>query len=202
MELNKALSSVFLIRIFIVEPMDTIMNLRARLTGRIRKSDVEIIRLSCKEEAVYEELYRLIFEPDMRVAWNAMWILTGCTPSELEHLSGRCDELTDHLLHCSHSGCRRLLLTLMNRLSGRLEFRSDLFDYCLTLMQNPNEPYGVRAMCMKLSFSMCRPYPELCSELRSVVEMMEQEYLPASLKCVCRRIWPELSGKEKQKGSR
>lgn len=41
------------------------------------------------------------------------------------------------------------------------------------------EPFGIRALCMKIAYELCSPIPELRQELQIILETMEGESSPA-----------------------
>lgn len=137
-------------------------------------------------------LYRLTSDDDRQVAWHALWVLSVFPTGDLDWLAGRCEQLQERVMNCSHSGCRRLLLALILRLPAEPVFRTDFLDYCFRQMQAPREAHAVRALCMKLLYRLCCPYPELRAEMRLALELMEAECLPPSLACVRKRMWADL----------
>jgi DNA-binding XRE family transcriptional regulator len=52
----------------------------------------------------------------------------------------------------------------------------------------------IQSVCLKLTFRMCKFYPELMDELKRTLEAMEIDYYKPAVKCVRNRI---LSGKLK-----
>lgn len=159
------------------------MNYRQMLADRISQ---DVIRLICAEtsgsevDAIdrKEELYSLITDPDDRIAYNALWVFTHFSHHELLWLAGRRDELIDLLLHSRHIGRTRLLLSVIQRISELMpdpdetSSRTDYLDFCLSNI-NSNLPYGIRALCMKQAFAICRHYPELMREFMLHLEMLE-----------------------------
>ena len=73
--------------------------------------------------------------------------------------------------------------------------RTDFLDFCLARMMAAAEPVGIRAYCMKLAYLQCRFFPELLSELRQALEIMEPEYLSSGLKVARRNLLKELGEK-------
>ena len=157
------------------------MNYRQMLADRI---STDVIRLICADtsgkDAVdrKEKLYSLISDPDDRIAYNALWIFTHFSHHELLWLADRRDTLLDLLLDSCHIGRTRLLLSVIQRLSELLPGsedvspRTDFLDFCLSNI-NSTLPYGIRALCMKQAFAICRPYPELMREFMLHLEMLE-----------------------------
>ena len=55
--------------------------------------------------------------------------------------------------------------------------RSDFIDFCVSKITACAQPYAIRAYCMKLAYEQMKYYPELLSELKMALDMLEQEVL-------------------------
>lgn len=167
------------------------MNLEERLGERLGIRDIRGISGACVGESgrlLRAGVFALTGHPDDRVGYNALWVLTHLPVKELRAIISDRDRLVDLLLHAAHTGRRRLLLALLDRLpTGATEVRTDYLDFCLSRI-NSTEPYGVRALCMKQAFALCRFYPELMGELRNEIDMMEYGTLSPGLLCVRKHI--------------
>ena len=78
-------------------------------------------------------------------------------------------------------------MVLLERLEWGIEALDDeryvrLLDFCLEHMMLADEPYGIKALCMKIAYQMCRHYPELKDELRQSLLLMEPSELGAGVK--------------------
>ena len=47
-----------------------------------------------------------------------------------------------------------------------------MIDTCYGYIKNPNEAIAVRAFAMTIIFNISKPYPELLSELKSVLQFL------------------------------
>lgn len=172
------------------------MNLEETLRGRLRLRDISEICARCAghcNDTVKAELFALIRHPDDRIAYNALWILTHFTADDLRWLRTERDALIDMLLVSEHVGRRRLILTLLDRQDfTKEEARTDYLDFCLSRI-NSNEPYGIRALCLKQSFSICRFFPELLAELTAEIELMENNALSPGLLSARRKVLRQIS---------
>lgn len=167
------------------------MNLEEKLGERLGIREIRAISDACQGEAgcsLRAGLLALTGHPDDRVGYNALWVLTHLPVKELRTLIPDRDRLVDLLLHSAHTGCRRLLLALLDRMPpDATDVRTDYLDFCLSRI-NSTEPYGVRALCLKQAFALCRFYPELMGELRNEIDMMEYGTLSPGLLCVRKHI--------------
>ncbi len=116
-----------------------------------------------------------LYDDDIRVARNAAWILTHKPVSHIRTLPY--NDLIDLTMATPDTSLRRLILNLVEKQEITEEsMRTDFLDFCLQHMYIPIEPPGVQALCMKLAYRMCLPYPELMHEFRETLDMMQKEH--------------------------
>ena len=133
-------------------------------------------------------MYGCIGDSDDRVGYHALWVFSHFGREAAAWLRPRRDELVDMLLAEKHTGKRRLLLTLLDRQAVAADdVRTDYLDWCLRGI-NSTQPYGVRALCLKQSYAMCRFYPELLRELACEMELMECGELSPGLRATLRHV--------------
>lgn len=168
-----------------------ISELREYLTGRIHADD--IVRLSREAEGergynMKAMLYSLALGNDRRAASNALWVFTHLNAADRKWLRPRMAEMADRAMSVTDTTCRRLLLTLLERQDfGPDDIRGDFLDFCLEHMLMDAEPVGIRSLCVKIAYKMCRHYPELLSEFRQFLTMMPADVSPGLRSC-CRNI--------------
>jgi hypothetical protein len=158
------------------------------LSERIGMNEIlEITFLTQKNDKRKQELYNLLFTDDM-VAYQAAWVFTHFSLHENEWLYDKQNELIDEVLICSHPGKRRLLLTIIFKQPLTNPPRTDFLDFSLDRMLSRKELPGVRTLCMKLAYEMCRSIPELIRELRMLIDMMEPDLLEKSMQAVRKNV--------------
>lgn len=162
--------------------------LRNKLSERINIREIQGINSQCENDANKEELYRLAFDNDHTVSWQALWVMTHWKDSHLHWLSGKTRELSDAALRESHSGKRRLLLSLIEKLPPEEPLHVELLDFCLNHMYSRIEPPSVQCLCMKIAFKLCKGSPELLGELCTTIEIADTRSLPPSLRATHRNV--------------
>ncbi|MDH6306828.1 hypothetical protein M2459_002156 [Parabacteroides sp. PF5-5] len=161
------------------------MNLRSQLSQRIGMYDImEILHQVRQDNSKRQELYDLLLLDDEDVvSYQAAWVFTHFSSKENKWLCAKQDELIDKVLVCKHGGKRRIILNLLSKQTFPNPPRVDFLDFCLERMLSVEELPGVKTLCMKLAYELCRPIPELTQELKLTLELMEND-LPPSIRAV------------------
>lgn len=172
------------------------MNISAILSRRIYPRDIQAVCTHCHGEAGNShkaELYSFISHDNDKTAYNALWIFTHFTPDDKMWLYDKRDNLIDNLIRTKHIGRQRLLLTLLeNRPITSEDVRTDYLDFCLEKI-NSNNPYAIRALCLKQAFAQCRFHPELMVELMAEIELMDYGEMSPGLKSARKNILKKIS---------
>ena len=140
-----------------------------------------------REERFRDSLFEKMQGDDLREAYNAAWALTHLPKEDTIYIDTRRARLTDLAITTPDTSLRRLSMVLLERLEWGIEALDDeryvrLLDFCLEHMMLADEPYGIKALCMKIAYQMCRHYPELKDELRQSLLLMEPSELGAGVK--------------------
>jgi hypothetical protein len=156
------------------------MDFETKLSQRIGMDDVhEIVLLVENDDHQKQRLYDLVIGDDEAIGYHAAWIFTHVSSKSNEWLYVKQDELIDEVLSCKHGGKRRVILNLLYKQPQANPPRVDFLDFCLEKMMSCQELPGVRSLCMKLAYELCRPIPELIQELRMALEIMEPDVEPS-----------------------
>lgn len=149
--------------------------MKIRLEFRLSKGSV--MAMACglhHDECGIADIFAQMTQTvDSRVAYNAAWVLSHLSKEDkLLYLAPRYGELVR--LATSETLCfrRALVLSILADLPTGDEPNIDLLDYCLAHMTDMKESDSSRSTMIKLAARMCKPYPELCRELRETLEMM------------------------------
>lgn len=152
------------------------MDLRTKLSERIHIKDILVTLHQVQENTLLrEELYRLIYDKEDTISYQALWMCTHFREAEIAWLSGKQNELIDAALVCSHTGKRRLILSLIYQQPASDPPRVDFLDFCMEHMMSREEPPAIQALCIKLCYELTRNIPELQQELRLLLEMLEPD---------------------------
>lgn len=173
--------------------------MRQKLSHKLALSDILHICLLMQgkdNDSRKEELYRLTFDKDERVAVNALWVFTHFDSINNEWLYTKHDDLIDRVLIEPTVTKRRLMLTLLLRQPFEEDsLRSDFIDFCVSKITACAQPYAIRALCIKLAYEQMKYYPELLAELKMSLDMLEQEALSPGLMSAKRQIMKKINNR-------
>lgn len=176
------------------------MNFNTKLSERIGMDDInEILRLTHDSDSRKQELYNLVMGENEIIGYHAAWIFTHFSSQDNQWLYNKQNQLINKVLVCKHGGKRRVMLNLLYRQPFPNPPRVDFLDFCLERMMSSEELPGVKSLCMKIAYELCRPIPELMQELKIMLVMMEGDLVP-SIRAVRKNILKAMQkGKSLQK---
>ena len=170
--------------------------MRKKLNKKLCMDDIyEICFLTQGErnDGIKAKLYDLTFDKDERIATNALWAFTHFDLLNNEWLYAKHDDLIDRVLVEENETKRRLMLNLLLRQPFEEEsLRSDFIDFCISKITACSQPYAIRCYCMKLAYEQMKYHPELLTELKAALDMLEQEVLSPGLLSAKRQIMKKI----------
>lgn len=170
-----------------------------------RKSlDVPISKLSidglvqeiCRQPEYLQEMYQLISDEKQTVSWRAIWVCEKVSEVHPDWFVPMLDDITQRLLACRHDGSKRLLLSILYNVPFPASIPVDLLNYCLDHMLSPQESIGVQALSIRMAYQLCKPEPELLSELRLILENTDVEFYSTGVRTTIRNILKRIKGKK------
>ena len=168
--------------------------MRKKLNKKLCMDDIYEICILCHGNSCKKaELYQLIFDEDERVATNALWVFTHFDMQNNEWLYAKHDDLIDRVLVEKNETKRRLILQLLLRQPfEEKSLRSDFIDFCIAKITACSQPYAIRCYCMKLAYEQMKYYPELLTELKAAIDMLEQEPLSPGLTSAKKQVMKKI----------
>ena len=168
--------------------------MRKKLNKKLCMDDIYEICILCHGNSRKKaELYQLIFDEDERVATNALWVFTHFDMQNNEWLYAKHDDLIDRVLVEKNETKRRLILQLLLRQPfEEKSLRSDFIDFCIAKIAACSQPDAIRCYCMKLAYEQMKYYPELLTELKAAIDMLEQEPLSPGLTSAKKQVMKKI----------
>lgn len=163
--------------------------LEAIISGRISLQEIRRTSEWCNKDDCNKEILWQMAQSDIsKTSVNALWILTHLQPDGRTWLTGKRDEIIKLLLSSHIAGQKRLLLQILREQNfSSDEIPTDLLEYCLSKINSECEPYAIRASSIHIAYNLCRHYPELITELRQHLELLEQQPLSPGLSSALRQ---------------
>ncbi len=125
------------------------------------------------------ELYKLLVEIALHSnepkSWRAAYFLDKITDLQPDLLQPYLKPMLDQLKIETNSSKKRHFLKLISQNEIPEDFYSFLFDYCCQTISSGKEPPAVRVHAMQNLFYIAQKFPELKSEVLSIIEH-EMEY--------------------------
>ena len=173
------------------------MDFRKKLSTRLHLEDVaQVVSYvqSADNKCHKECLFELLFDTDKRVADNAAYVLSHFNRRDNKWLFGKHEALIDEAL-CTQSTTKlRLLLTILLRQPFYQEsLRTVFLDFCLSGITDTRKPVAIRSLCLKLAYKQCKFFPELLSELKEVLLLLQTTPLQPGIRSACRNILRRIS---------
>lgn len=159
----------------------------------------EIASRAHKDEHFRESLFEAIGGDVREEAVHSAWALTHLPKTDNEFIAAHREELAGIATTTSDVSLRRITLTLLERIDWTMpdiddvpRYYVDLLDFSMEHMMMADEPYGVRSLCMKISYKLSLPYPELLEELKRSLMMIEPSDIGTGVRCTRNKILKSL----------
>lgn len=166
---------------------------RELLSGPTSKKATEkIAAWVCNEPEAFPDLYSLIFADDNKVSWRAIWACEKLAELSWEWFADKKQELIELLMHTTHGGKKRLLLSILYNFPTECIFSIELLNTCMEWMLSPKEPIAVQALSIKLAYKLCAYEPELFIELKIYLEGAQTDYLSPGVKSTIKNVLQKL----------
>ncbi len=150
------------------------------LSQRMSKSNIiEILNWTKQSNVNLHTIYNYVASDAPKVAANALWVLTW--DKQNKHIYIR-ESLISFVFTSKNVTIRRHSLTLLYRMPwSPNEIRADLINFCMSHFLSETETPGIRALCIKLCYSLCQHYPELIHELKLALQIISSATTPPAV---------------------
>lgn len=174
--------------------MKRITNYREFLSRPIARLFLhEIVHSVGAYPADFDIIYALIGNADQKISWRAAWACQKVFDKYPDFLKGKQHELVATVMMNSHSGTRRILLSILLELPTPEPLPVDFLDFCFRNMLSLNEAVAIQALCIKMAYKLCLCEPELLPELKLYLENAEPEYYSPGVKSTIRNVLKRLN---------
>jgi len=141
-------------------------------------------------------VYRLIFDPEIKVAWRAAWVCQKISEKYPEWYSdSQFNELSAFALTTRHGGLQRGCLSILNNLPVPVNISVDFINTCFEWMVSLKSPIAVQALSMKMLYRICLIEPDFKHELIAYLENIDSGAYSAGFNSTRRNVLKLLTTK-------
>lgn len=170
---------------------DNLPDIRTRLVNIGAKEIYIWKEMVLRDEALFEEIYNLIFSENPRIAWHAAWVIDHVSEAEPWRLESHVNEIIDLLPNLKSTALKRHFTRMLNSQEIPDDKAGKLLDVLYNLL-SPSEAIAVRANSMNLLCKIAQKEPDLQAELgiviRSIIETENTPGIVSSGKKILRTL--------------
>jgi hypothetical protein len=139
-----------------------------------------IIKYIGKDETRFADLMKLFFKGEYRLTQHAAWPVSYCIRQFPDlakpYFKKFIDQLSDSK---AHPASRRNIVRLLQFVEIPKRLHGKLMDLCFQFISNPEEAIAVKAFSLSILSKLAEIYPEILSEIKSVLETRWEFETPA-----------------------
>lgn len=153
------------------------------LTNEIRTFSAPVLAKQVLDQQALPQLIELALTGDHLLSSRAMWVLGHCSDLDYDSIKKYHNRLIKNLENKGlHNGVIRNTLRLFQQHPVPKEQESFLLDKCYSYINDPSEAIAVRAFAIRIVFNISKPYPELLTELHTVLSHLNSFDEPPGIK--------------------
>ena len=134
-----------------------------------------------RDEALFQEIYKLIYCDNPRLAWHAAWVIDHVSEADPGKLEAYIPELIEHLPCLKSNSLKRHFTRMLIRHVIPQDQLGMLIDVLYNLL-SPAETIAVRANALQLLHNIALIEQELKFELINVTEtILEEDLTPGMI---------------------
>ena len=130
-----------------------------------------IVRFIGNDETRFRELVKLFFQGEYRLTQHAAWPLSYCIQNQTDLAKPYLKKFIDELLNRNaHPAVKRNIIRLFQFIIIPEKYHGRIMDLCFHFINSPEEAIAVKAFSLHILENMSTAYPDIVSELKSVIE--------------------------------
>ena len=140
------------------------------LENRSKKNVLRIAHLAHHEPKLIDAIFECVAEGKEKIDWRSAWVLDHLNQIEPSATPKHLNRMIRFLPTTSSDSLRRIFLKIIGTHPIPDENSGVLMDECFKLLKNPASAIAVRAWCMNILVDFAKEYPEICNELKPILE--------------------------------
>lgn len=148
------------------------MNLKDELlSSHSKETTLNIIAYVGDDKLRFKTLIDIFLGEDVRLTQRAAWPISYAAIAFPEHVKPYFQILLSKLNSANnHPAVKRNILRMFQEIDIPEKYQSDLIDSCFRIIADPAETIAAIAFAISTATKLCKPYPELVSELILVLD--------------------------------
>ncbi|HLG38406.1 MAG TPA: hypothetical protein VI461_02020 [Chitinophagaceae bacterium] len=169
------------------------MNLRETILARHSKAQTnKIIKWIGSDQKRFDELFQLFLNDEYRVVQRAAWPLSYCVINHPEFIQKHFSKLIKNLRKPNIGDpVKRNTVRLLQHIPIPEKLQGDVMNICFGYISDPQEKVAIKAFSLTILQNLCRQYPEIRQELKTIIED-RWEYETAAFRSRAKKILKEL----------
>lgn len=145
--------------------------IKQQLMAEMSRRNIDIVtQLFLDNPEHIPVLIELVLSHNDKSSARASWVLEKLSEKLHEPASGYINTIISELSNITISGTRRTIAKVLMLHTIPEKYEGEMLDFCITMLESPKEPVAVKANCMTIIFNLLPKYPELKSEIFTIIE--------------------------------
>ena len=173
------------------------MDLRETILQEHSKAQTnKIIKWIGSDQKRFDELFKLFLNDEYRVVQRAAWPLSYCVINHPELVQKHFTKLVKNLQKPGiGDAVKRNSIRLLQHISIPRKLHGEIMNICFNYISDPQEKVAIKAFSLTVLQNLCRQYPEIKQELKTIIED-RWDYETLAFRSRAKKILKELSSEK------
>jgi hypothetical protein len=173
------------------------MGLRETILEEHSKAQTnKIIKWIGSDQKRFDELFKLFLNDEYRVVQRAAWPLSYCVINHPGFIQKHFTKLVKNLQKPDiGDSVKRNTVRLLQHISIPEKLHGEVMNICFGYITDPKEKVAIKAFSLSILQNLCRQYPEIKQELKTIIED-RWDYETVAFRSRAKKILKELSSEK------
>lgn len=157
------------------------MNLKEAILKEHSKAQcTKIVKWVGSSQQRFDELFALFSSAEYRVVQRAAWPVSYCVIANPALINKHWKKLIQNLKQNGvHHAVKRNTVRFLQELDIPEKYEGELMNICFEYAASPTEEIAVKCFSLTVLYNLSKKYPEILSELKTVIEQQLPYASPA-----------------------
>ena len=162
------------------------------LVGHTKQQCNKIVEYVGADQDRFDELVKYFYDEEYRIVQRAAWPLGYCVIKHPALIKKHLNKMVKNLKNPHLSiAIKRNTVRFLQHITLPKSLHGDLMESCFKFLIDPKETIAVRVFSMSVLANLAKEYPEIKSELRSILDDVRENKTPA-FRSRSRKVMKEL----------